>query len=319
MKIVITDAATVTNGDVDLSCFSEFGEVISYPLTEPDLLAQRVKDADLVLCNKSRMTREVMEEAKHLKYIGLFATGYNNIDTSAAKALGITVCNAGSYSTDAVAQLVFSFLLHHASRAAEYNNFVQQGSWIKSATFSPFVFEMTELAGKTMGIFGFGSIGKKVARIAASFGMKVLVTTRTVHREEEAEYGICFVDFDTLLSSSDVITVHCPLTDRTAGLFDSAVFSRMKQGSYFINTSRGGVLVESALAEAVKSGHLSGAGIDVLTTEPMLPDCPLLGIDAITITPHIAWAPRETRERLIGIVYDNIKAFLDGHPVHVVS
>lgn len=319
MKIVITDAATVTNGDLDLSCLNQFGEVVVYDLTAPEELISRIRDADMVLCNKAPMTADVFQAANRLKYIGLFATGYNNIDIEAARQKGITVCNAGSYSTDAVAQEVFAFILHHASRIDEYNKFVQQGRWIQSPTFSPFVFDMTELSGKTLGIFGFGSIGKAVARIATAFGMKVLVTTRTERLQDQAEYRITYVPMETLLQNSDFITVHCPLTEKTARLFDKKAFSQMKKGCYFINTSRGGVIHESDLVDAVKNGALSGAALDVLTVEPMAKDCPLLNVDRITITPHIAWAPLETRRRLLCIVADNIRAFLDGHPIHVVS
>ncbi len=319
MKIVITDAQTVTKGDVSLDLFKDFGEVVIYPLTTGEDLVAHIGDADALLCNKSVITRQVMDACPNLKYIGLFATGFNNIDVVAAREHGITVCNAGSYSTDSVAQQVFAFLLHHTTNIAAYNTFVQKGSWIASPTFSPFVFDMSELCGKTLGIFGFGSIGKKVASIATAFGMKVIVTTRTERENDRIAYGIEYVNFNTLLEASDYLTVHCPLTEQTAKLFDRNVFAKMKPGSFFINTSRGGVIDEAALAEAVKSKHLSGAGIDVLTIEPMQPDCPLLHIDGISITPHVAWAPYETRVRLLGIVYDNIKAYLAGSPIHVVS
>ena len=319
MKIVITDAQTVTKGDVSLDCLKDFGEVVIYPLTKPAELSERIGDADAVLTNKSRITREVMASCPNLRYIGLFATGYNNIDTVAAREYGITVCNAGSYSTDSVAQQVFAFLLNHASSVAKYNNFVQQGNWIASPTFSPFVYDMGELSGKTLGIFGFGNIGKKVATIARAFGMKVIVTTRTKRDDDQKTYGIEYVDFDTLLSQSDYISVHCPLTAKTEGIFDADAFAKMKKGCYFINTSRGAVLDEGALRDAVLSGHLAGAGIDVLTVEPMQDACPLLGVDGISITPHVAWAPYETRVRLLSIVYDNIKHFLDHKPTNVVS
>ena len=319
MKIVITDAQTVTKGDVSLASLQDFGEVIIYPLTKPEELIERIGDADAVLTNKSRITREIMAACPNLRYIGLFATGYNNIDVVAAREYGITVCNAGSYSTNSVAQQAIAFMLHHSTNVADYNNFVQKGSWITSPTFSPFIYDMSELSGKTLGIFGFGSIGKAVAKIATAFGMQVIVNTRTEREEDKAAYQINYVDFDTLLASSDYLTVHCPLTQATEGVFDANAFARMKKGCYFINTSRGGVLDENALAEAVRSGHLSGAGIDVLTIEPMTDHCPLLGVERITITPHVAWAPYETRVRLLGIVYQNVKNYLDGRPTHVVS
>lgn len=319
MKIVITDAQTVTKGDVSLDILNEFGEVVIYPLTNQDELIPRLQDADALLTNKSRITRKVIESCPNLRYIGLFATGYNNIDVEAARDHGITVCNAGSYSTDSVAQHVFAFILNHASSIAKYNSFVQKGSWISSPTFSPFVYSMCELSGKTLGIFGFGSIGKAVAKIASAFHMNIIVHTRTERQSDREKYPIKYVDFDTLLSASDYLTVHCPLTPATDGIFNENTFAKMKQGSYFINTSRGGVLNEAALANAVKSNRLSGAGVDVLTVEPMQPDCPLLNVEGITITPHVAWAPHETRKRLLSIVHDNIQSFLNGTPTNVVS
>lgn len=319
MKIVITDAQTVTKGDVSLDSLKDFGEVIVYPLTTPEQLIERIGDADAVLTNKSRITRDVMKACPNLHYIGLFATGYNNIDVEAAREYGITVCNAGSYSTNSVAQQVFAFILHHTTNIANYNNFVQKGSWIASPTFSPFVFDMYELSGKTLGIFGFGSIGKAVATIARAFGMRVIVNTRTQRAADKEAYGIEYVSFDTLLAESDFLSVHCPLTKETEGIFNQEAFAKMKRGCYFINTSRGAVLDETALANAVQNRTLAGAGIDVLSIEPMKEGCPLLGVDGITITPHVAWAPYETRVRLLSIVYRNIEAYLNGTPTCVVS
>lgn len=319
MKIVITDAKTVTRGDLDLSPLAAFGELVVYDSTVPEELPSRIGDADALLCNKSPITRQVLEACPHLRFIGLFATGYNNIDTVCARERGIVVSNAGSYSTDSVAQQVFAYILHHANRVAAYDGFVQKGGWIASETFSPFVYDLKEIAGKTIGIFGFGSIGKKVAAIASAFGMSVLVCTRTERKEEAERYGARFVSFETLLSESDYLTVHCPLTDATKGIFDESAFSGMKPGCFFINTSRGGVLKENALKDAVQSGHLSGAAVDVLTEEPMTEACPLLGIPNLVITPHIAWAPLETRRRLLSIVCENLRAFIAGRPIHVVS
>ncbi len=319
MKIVITDAQTVTKGDISFDSFSEFGEVVIYPLTQQEELITRIGDADAVLTNKSRITRKVIERCPNLRYIGLFATGYNNIDIAAAIEHNITVCNAGSYSTNSVAQQVLAFMLNHTSNVAKYDNFVQKGSWIASPTFSPFVYDMSELSGKTLGIFGFGCIGKAVAKIASALNMRVIVYTRTERDSDRKTYDINYVDFETLLHESDYLTVHCPLTAETEGIFNSEAFSKMKKGCYFINTSRGAVIDENALANAVKSKHLSGAGIDVLSIEPMLPDCPLLNVGGITITPHVAWAPYETRKRLLAIVHSNIKNFLNGSPTNVVS
>lgn len=315
MKIVITDWQTVSKNDLPLKKLETLGEVEIYSLTSKEQLIDRVKDADIALCNKTVFSKEILEKCEKLKYIGLFATGYNNIDTKFAREKGITVCNAGSYSTNAVAQHTFALLLEHMSHVGNYNKMVQDGGWCKSEVFSPFVFPLEELSGKTIGIIGFGNIAKAVAKIALAFNMKVLVYTRT---EREAE-NIEFVSFDELLKRSDVVTVHCPLNDESYRMFNSESFNKFKDGAFFINTARGGVMDEVALRAALESGKLSGAAIDVLETEPMSPDCALLGAKNCIITPHIAWAPLETRLRLLDIVTENIKAFLGGNPINVVN
>jgi len=315
MKIVITDWKTVTDGDLSLDSLQAFGEVTAYPLTAPEETAARIKDADVVLCNKTPMTAEVLKSAPHLRYIGLFATGYNNIDLDYTNAHGITVCNAGGYSTDAVAQHVFAMLLSLASRTDDYRRFTAEGHWIGSDVFSPFCYPMFELCGQTFGIIGYGNIGKAVAKIANAFGMKVLCCTRTPQEDPTVE----FVGFEELLSRADVVSVHCPLTPRSADMFNAAAFARMKDGAIFINTSRGGVVDEAALREVLESGKLRAAALDVLQTEPMAGDCPLLGVKNCLITPHVAWAPLQTRQRLLALVCDNLRAFLNGTPQNVVK
>ncbi len=315
LNIVLTDCATVTSGDLDFSVLEQFGSITLYEETKPQETAERIKDADIVIINKTVIGKAELDAAKHLKLVALFATGYNNVDTEYARALGVTVCNAGSYSTKAVAQQVFSYILGHASRVAEYDGDVKSGEWIRSRLFCFFSRPTEELAGKTLGIFGYGSIGSQVAKIANAFDMRVIVNTRTPRSDSSVE----FVDFETLLAQSDYLTVHCPLTEQTKELFSADVFAKMKKGAYFINTARGGVICEQALFDALSSGHLSGAAVDVLTREPMQKDCPLLGAHNITITPHIAWAPHETRIRLLGIVISNITAFLNGSPENVVN
>lgn len=316
MKIVLTDCATITsNNDLDLSVLEQFGEVVYYPETPSDLTAERIRDADIVILNKTVIGETEMKNAKNLKLIALFATGYNNIDVKYARSKNISVCNAGSYSTNAVAQHVFAYILKNASSVSEYDADVKNGDWIRSRLFSFFSRPTFELAGKTIGIFGFGAIGAQVARIALAFDMKVIATSRTPKIYE----GVEFVSFDELLCRSDYLTVHCPLTAETSRIFDADAFSKMKSSAYFINTARGGVIDEDALCDALESGNLSGAAIDVLTTEPMSPDCPLLHAKNITLTPHIAWAPIETRKRLLGIVTDNIQSFINGAPKNVVN
>ncbi len=315
MKIVITDAKTVTNGDLSFDFLRTFGEVVIYDLTPPELIGERLADADIVLCNKTVLGRHNLAEAKNLKYIGLFATGYNNIDTVYTKERGITVCNAGSYSTSAVAQQTLAYLLEFFTKTADYNRFVHEGGWKNSASFSPFVFPAHEIAGKTLGIVGYGSIGQAVAKRAAAFDMNVLCYSRSGREDAYATH----TPLDELLSRADVVTVHTPLTDKTRGLFGAETFAKMKQGAYFINTARGAIHVEEALIDALDSGHLAGAAIDVLETEPMPQSCQLTEAKNLIITPHVAWAPYETRARLLGIVGDNIAAFLSGKPVHVVG
>lgn len=316
MKILLTDAATLkNNNDISTDCFKKFGELRVYEALSYDKLLEECVDADIILCNKTHITKEVFDKAKQLKYIGLFATGYNNIDLEAANAHGVTVCNAGSYSTSAVAQQVFAYILKHYSKIDEYNSFVSKGGWIKSDCFSVLSYPTDELLGKTLGIVGYGSIAKRVEQIARAFEMKVLVYTRTPKDNGTTQ----FVGFDTLLRESDIVTAHCPLNEQSREMFSFDAFAKMKQGAYFINTARGGIVNEQALYEALNTRRLSGAALDVLGAEPMSKDCVLLGAPNIIITPHTAWAPLATRQRLMTIVVDNISAFLSGKPQNVVN
>ncbi len=314
-KIVFTDAATVSQDDISLDPIKKLGELVCYGSTSPEMLRERIADADIVLCNKTKITREDMEAAPRLSCIALFATGYNNIDTVAAAERRIAVCNAGSYSTNAVAQHTFALLLELCSRVGGYNDFVREGGWKSSSLFSVFRYPMTELHGKTFGIVGLGSIGCAVARIAEAFGMKVIAYTRTPKNID----GVTLVGFDELLAEADVISVHCPLTPETTELFGEKEFTAMKESAFFINTSRGGVVNEVALAKAIDSGMIAGAALDVLCVEPQSPDCPLVAGDRLIITPHVAWTPLETRQRLVGTVAANVENFLAGHPTNKVN
>lgn len=314
MKVVILDAKTLTNDDIDFSVFDEFGEVTIYDYTKYNQIAERIKDAEIILCNKSIMNRMTLKDARNVKYIGLFATGYNNVDIEYTNERNITVCNAGSYSTNAVAQHVFALILEHYNKVGEYNKFVKDGGWIHSEKFSPFK-PMKEMDGRTLGIIGYGSIGKKVAKIAQAFDMKVLAYNRSPKKDE----GVRFVEMDELLEKSDIVSIHCPLNRDSEKMCNKDFFSKMKDGALFINTSRGGVVDEPALIEAVKSGKLSGAGLDVVAVEPMEKHYDILDIDNIIITPHSAWAPVETRTRLVEIVRNNIKKWVAGAPVNVIK
>lgn len=315
MKIVILDADTVTSGDISFERFADFGELKIYGLTDKSEVAQRIKDADIVITNKNQLNAQNMKDVKKLKYIGLFATGYNNIDTEYAKNNNITVCNAPGYSTEAVAQHTIAFILAILDRVGEYNETVKQGDWIKSRTFSYFPLPLSELSGKTIGIVGYGSIGRRVGDIAKAFNMKVLITNRSKVNDDT----VVQVPFEELLKNSDIVTLHCPLNKDSENIMNEESFDKMKDGAIFVNTARGGMVDEIALRNALEKGKLLGAGIDVLRSEPMDKDCPLYNAPNCYITPHIAWAGKETRLRLLDIVYNNIKCFLEGNPQNVVS
>lgn len=321
MKIIILDAMTLTlNNDIDFSDFNEFGEVIIYQSTSDEQVSERIKDADIVLCNKSNMNRENLKNAKNLKYIGLFATGYNNIDLDYTREKGITVCNAGSYSTEAVAQHVFAFILHYYNTISKYDKFVKEEGWINTSRFSPFM-EMKEVYGKTIGIIGYGSIGKKVGVIANAFGMNVLAYSRRAIREGERKSNefTQYADIDTILKLSDIVTIHCPLNNDSMRMCNKEFFSKMKSDSLFINTSRGGVVDEDALIWALNNNIIGAAALDVIEKEPMASDCQLIKTKNIVITPHAAWAPLETRTRLVKIVFKNLKKWLAGTPINVIE
>ncbi len=317
VKIVILDAETLTlNDDIDFSVFQQFGEVTVYPFTKDEQIVERIHDADVVLCNKSLMTGEKLCRAQELKYIGLFATGYNNIDLEYTRSHGITVCNAGSYSTEAVAQHVFALILHNYNTVGKYNKFVKEGGWIKTDKFSPFM-EMREIYQKTIGIIGYGSIGRKVGEVAKAFGMNVLATSR--HKQAGESNGILFMPPDKLLSASDIVSVHCPLNEDSQKMCDRNFFRKMKKDALFINTSRGGVVNEKDLVWALNHDIIGAAALDVIEKEPMERDSILLNAKNLVITPHAAWAPLETRTRLIKIVAENLKKWVAGTPINVIE
>lgn len=315
MKIAILEAKTVSKGDVSFEGIYRLGEVTEYPLTPVEDIVKNVGDAEAVLCNKTPFTRDVLTACPNLKYIGLCATGYNNIDLEACRDLGITVCNVPAYSTGAVAQQVFSFILYFANKSSKYNKFVKHGGWIRSETFSDFVYPIQELAGKTIGIIGYGSIGRKVAKIAQAFDMNVIVTTRTARQDSSVK----FVSLKDLFSQADIITAHCPLTEDTNQLICAETLAYCKPSCVIINTSRGAVVNEQDLADALNEDRISGAAVDVLCKEPMEEGNPLMTAKNCIITPHVAWAPLETRQRLIRIVTENLRAYIDGDPVNTVS
>ena len=316
LKIAVLDRCTVTNGDISFAPMEAVGKVIYYDVLPPAEIPAAIGDCDAVVVNKARITAQIMDACPNLKFIGLFATGYNNIDTVAAARRGIVVCNEPGYSTQSVAQHTFALMLHFASRVDEYAASVARGDWANASTFSYLSFPSHELCGRTLAIYGYGNIGRKVADIGRAFGMKVIAT---VHSSRPAEDGVEFVDVNELFSRADYLSLHCPLTEETRHLVNAQTLSLMKPTAYIINTARGGVIEEGALCDALNSGRLAGAGIDVLDIEPMRPGHPYLTAKNCYITPHVAWAGLETRQRLMQVVEANIKAFLAGSPINVVS
>lgn len=319
MKILFLDKPACKD-DISYAELEGFGELYDLGMVQSEerflaiLDDPRYASCEILFCNKAPVTARVMERMKNLRYVGVFATGYNNIDIGAAHARGITVTNVPGYSTDAVAQLVFALILEIAVNTGKYTADTRAGDWTRYPIFSMLTHDIEELRGKTLGVFGFGKIGRRVAEIGAAFGMKVLVCTRTLR--DDCPYP--FVSSDTLLRESDYLSLNAPLNEGTARFINAESLKKMKNSAVLINTARGGLVDEEALAAALKKGDLRAAGLDVLNVEPMSPDCPLLGVENCFITPHIGWAPKETRRRLLSIVARNLRAFLDGAPVNVV-
>ena len=316
LKIAVLDRCTVTNGDISFAPMEAVGEVTYYDVLPPADIPAAIGDRDAVVVNKARITAEVMDACPNLKFVGLFATGYNNIDTVAAAERGIVVCNVPGYSTQSVAQHTFALMLHFASRADEYAASVARGDWANAKTFSYLSFPSHELCGRTLAIYGYGNIGREVAAIGRAFGMKILATP---HSPRPAEEGVEFVDTNELFARADYLSLHCPLTDETRHLVNAQTLALMKPTAYIINTARGGVIEEDALCDALNSGRLAGAGIDVLDIEPMRPGHPYLTAKNCYITPHVAWGTLDARSRLITMVAENLKAFEDGKPINKVN
>jgi len=314
MNIVILDADTISNGDVSLQPIINLGNTAVYDLMDAKDIPAVVKDADVLLCNKAEITAKVMDAAPNLKMVGVFATGYNNIDLSAAKQRGIIACNVPGYSTDAVAQHTFALILSLCGSISQYSASVHAGDWVRSKQFTYFKYPQVSLVGKTLGIFGCGAIGKRVAAIGEAFGMRVLAHTRT---PQNCPYPT--VDKETLFRESDVLTFHCPLTEQNRGVICKETLSLMKPSALLINTARGGLMTEKDVADALNDGTIAGAGIDVIATEPMLPDNPLLSAKNCILTPHIAWAPPEVRAHLVDLVAQNVRLFMQGTPHNVVN
>jgi len=318
MKIVVLDGYTLNPGDLSWDKLNSLGVVILYDRTPIGKIIERSMDAEILITNKTPLLADTINSLPKLKYIGVLATGYNVVDTAATKTRGIIVTNVPSYSTKSVAQLVFALMLELCHHVQRHSDSVHEGKWAGSADFSYWNYPLIELSGKTLGIIGFGNIGKKVADIATVFGMHVIATSRN-QREQPDRKNFRWVEIDELLEQSDFVSLHCPLTPETKGLINAANLGRMKSSAFVINTSRGPVVVEQDLADALNNGLVAGAGIDVLSLEPPSKDNPLLRAKNCIITPHFAWATKEARVRLMNIAVNNVDAFLRGKPVNVVN
>ncbi len=316
-RIVVLDGYAANPGDLSWEALEELGEVTVYDRTAPHKIVERAALAEIILTNKTPLTRETLAQLPRLRYIGVLATGYNIVDIDAAREQGIVVTNIPAYSSDSVAQLVFAHILHIASDVATHSQCVKSGEWAHCQDFSFQKSPIFELAGKTIGIVGLGNIGSTVARIAHAFGMQVLA--KTSKPQTALPDYVQAVDFDTLLAESDIISLHCPLTNETRHLINAESIARMKPTAIVINTGRGPLINEQDLAEALNSGLIRAAGVDVLSQEPPREDNPLVAVRNCYVTPHIAWATREARTRLLSIAADNVRQYLNGNTVNQVN
>lgn len=317
MKIVILDGYTENPGDLSWEGLEQLGELTVYDRTAEKEVVKRIGDAEIVIVNKTPLSKEALLACPQIQYIGVLATGYNIVDTAAATEIGAVVCNIPTYGTTAVAQFTFALLLEICHHVGEHSASVREGQWERCPDFCYWNHPLIELAGKTMGIIGFGRIGQNAAMIARSFGMNVLA-----YDEIENDSGRVlgqYVSLDELLAKSDVISLHCPLFPSTQGIINQNTLAKMKDGVILINTSRGPLIVEEDLADALNSGKVYAAGLDVVSTEPIHADNPLLNAKNCMITPHIAWAPKESRQRLMDIAVEDLRKFLAGTPINQVN
>lgn len=317
MKIVVLDGYVLNPGDLSWEPLHELGGTTVYERTPPEKTVERIGGAEIVITNKTIIDRSVIEACPAMKYVGVLATGYNVVDLDAARERGIPVTNVPAYSTNAVGQFAIALLLEICHHIGVHDRSVKEGEWTNSPDFSYWKRPMIELDGKTMGIIGFGRIGRKTGQIAQALGMQVLASGSRKIPDLESE-TMKYVGLDELLEKSDVISLHCPLMEQTRGIINRDNIARMKNGVIIINTSRGPLVVEEDLAEALNSGKVYAAGLDVVSVEPIRVDNPLLKARNCIITPHIAWAPIEARRRLMNIAVDNLRSFLAGSPVNVV-
>lgn len=318
MNIVILDGYTLNPGDLSWSRLKTFGDLSVYNRTPADQIVARARDAEIVLTNKTPLRKEVLQQLPKLRYIGVLATGYDVVDIEAAAERGITVTNVPSYGTGSVAQFTMAMLLELCHQIGRHDASVHAGDWTRSPDFCYWRSPLVELAGKTMGLIGLGRIGTEVAKLADAFGMRVLAYKPKQQEAPPLEL-IKWASLDELLTHADVVSLHCPLTPKTEGMINKEALDKMKSSAYLLNTSRGKLVVEQDLADALNEGRLAGAALDVLSMEPPQTNNPLLTARNCVITPHIAWATAEARERLLQVAVENIESFLKGHPQHVVN
>lgn len=318
MKIVVLDGYTLNPGDISWEGMEAFGELTVYDRTKAEDVVARIGDAEVVYTNKTPITRETLDACPNVKFIGVLATGYNIVDIAAAKEKGIPVSNIPTYGTAAVSQFAIGLLLELCHHIGEHSDAVKAGEWTSNPDWCFWKYPLVELDGKTMGIIGFGRIGQDTGKIAQALGMKVLAYD--AFKRPELETETChYVDLDTLLAESDVIALHCPLFPDTEGIINKDTIAKMKDGVMIINNSRGPLVVEQDLRDALDSGKVAGAAVDVVSTEPIQMDNPLIGAKNVIITPHISWAPKESRQRLMNIAVDNLKCYVEGKPQNVVN
>lgn len=318
MKIVVLDGYTENPGDLSWEGLEALGELTVYDRTPKELVQERIGDADAIYVNKVVISREILEKSPNLRFIGMLATGYNVVDVEAAKERGVVVCNIPNYGTDAVGQFAIALLLEICHHVQHHSTAVHEGRWAENPDWCFWDYPLIELAGKTMGIIGFGRIGQCTARIAQALGMKILAYDAFKNPDLISE--TCqYAELDTLLANADVISLHCPLFPDTEGIINKDTISKMKDGVIILNNSRGPLIVEQDLADALTSGKVYAAGLDVVSTEPIKADNPLLNAPNCLITPHISWAPKESRQRLMDIAVNNLKQFVAGVPVNVVN
>jgi glycerate dehydrogenase len=318
MNIVVLDGYTLNPGDLSWDGLKELGNTVVYDRTPADRTVERICDAEIVITNKTIIDRKVLDSCPAIRYVGVLATGYNVVDVAAARDKGITVTNIPTYGTSAVGQFAIALLLEICHHVGLHSQSVLTGEWARSPDFCYWKRPLIELDGKTMGIIGFGHIGRKTGEIAQALGMRILAGDSRRRPELESD-TVKYVEMDELLETSDVISLHCPLSEKTQGIINKESIARMKDGVIIINTSRGGLIVEEELAAALNSGKVSAAGLDVVSIEPVRGDNPLLFARNCIITPHIAWAPVETRRRLLNVAIENLRSFFAGSPVNLVN